>query len=87
MGKLNSAGPKYYLNLDTDMHWIRRGTCGTIFLFDITYFYRNILNWKCIIIGLQKNRRNNQEKDPSKCDSMNVKNSPEKLNEYYYTEL
>uniref|UniRef100_UPI001C8F2B05 hypothetical protein n=1 Tax=Klebsiella pneumoniae TaxID=573 RepID=UPI001C8F2B05 len=49
-----------------------------------TNIYRNVYNPKFIIIGFQTDRQNNQEKDPYKFDSLNVKNYRIKLNGSYY---
>ena len=62
----------------------QKGISGTTYNFDITNIYRNIYNPKFIIIGFQAARSNNQEKDPSKFDSENIKNIRVKLNGQYY---
>uniref|UniRef100_A0A1B6EXB8 Double jelly roll-like domain-containing protein n=1 Tax=Cuerna arida TaxID=1464854 RepID=A0A1B6EXB8_9HEMI len=62
----------------------QKGISGTTYSLDITNIYRNISNPKFVIIGFQTDRQNNQEKDPSKFDSLNVKNIRVKLNGSYY---
>lgn len=66
----------------------KKGVYGSSFNFDITNAYRNIYNPKFVIISLQTNRINNQQKDPSQFDSCNIKNVAVKINgERYPQEL
>lgn len=60
------------------------GVIGSTYTFDITNVYRNISNPLFVIIGLQTSRKNNQQKDPSQFDSVNIKSFHVKINGQRY---
>jgi len=60
------------------------GVHGTSYSFDISNIFRNISNPIFIIIGLQTKRKNDQTKDPSEFDEINIKNYYVKINGMRY---
>ena len=60
------------------------GIVGSSHTIDITNEYHSIVNPLFIIIGLQTSRKDNQEKDPSEFDSVNIKNFNVKINGLQY---
>lgn len=66
----------------------KKGIFGSNFSFDITGAYRNVYNPKFVIIGLQTNRSNAQNKNTSLFDHCNIKNASVRINgERYPHEL
>ena len=64
------------------------GVIGSSYTIDITNEYHSIINPLFIIVGLQTKRKNDQKADPSKFDSVNIKNFSVKINgEQYPHEL
>lgn len=60
------------------------GVFGSSYSFDISNIFRNISNPKFIIIGLQTSLKNDQTKDPSKFQAINIKNFHVKINGHRY---
>jgi len=56
------------------------GVHGTSYSFDISNIFRNISDPIFIIIGLQTKRKNDQTRDPSEFDAINIKNYYVKIN-------
>lgn len=62
----------------------KKGVFGSSFGFDITGSYRNVNTPRFIIVALQTNRQNDQKKNPSQFDCVNIKNICVKINGHRY---
>lgn len=60
------------------------GVTGSSYSIDISNIYRNISNPLFIIVGLQTKRKNDQTRDPSQFDIINIKNYNVKINGQLY---